>query len=274
MTIELGRFGVWRRVAEISPEIAVEVETLGYEAIWIGGSPSGRLEEVEEIIAATHEIPVITGIVNMWREEAGLVARSYHRIEERHPGRFVLGIGVGHPETTREYAKPLDKIVDYLDLLGEEGIAANRLVLAALGPRVLKLSAERTAGAHPYLTTPRHTRFAREVMGLGPLLAPEQKVTLESDPTIARSVGRSAVGRYLKLLNYRRNLIREGWDVESLGNGGGDDLIDDLVLHGNVWEVAAGLQSHIDAGADHVGIQVLGEDPSAHYRELAEVLFG
>lgn len=274
MSIELGRFGVWRRVADIDPSMAREVEDLGYGAIWVGGSPSGDLERVEEIIAATERIPVVTGIVNMWREEAATVARSYQRVDARHPGRFLLGVGVGHPEATDEYRGPLEKIMSYLAELEDAGVPHEALVLAALGPRVLEIAAERTVGAHPYLTTPRHTRFAREVMGPGPLLAPEQKVILEEDGDRARTLGRKSVARYLRLVNYRNSLLREGWEEPDLDDGGSDALVDELVLHGGPEDVAAGIRAHLDAGADHVCIQAIGDNPLGEYREIGRVLLG
>jgi probable F420-dependent oxidoreductase len=182
-------------------------------------------------------------------------------------------LGIGHPEATSEYQKPYDKMVSYMDDVDTAGVPADRMVLAALGPRALRLSAERSAGAHPYLTTPRHTRFAREVMGGGALLAPEQKVISGVDPDRARAMARGNVARYLRLVNYRNNLLREGWTEDDLSGDGSDQLVDELVLHGGSDHVVAGLQAHLDAGADHVGVQVLGDDPVAGYRQLAEMLF-
>jgi probable F420-dependent oxidoreductase len=274
MSIDFGRFGVWRRVAEITPELAADAERLGYGAVWVGGSPTGDLDSVERLLEATERIPMATGIVNMWREGAEIVAASYHRIQDRHPDRFILGLGIGHPESSREYAKPYQSMVDYLDRVEAAGVPADRLLLAALGPRVLTLSAERTVGAHPYLTTPRHTRLAREVMGEGPLLAPEQKVILDTDIERARAVGRENVARYLRLVNYRNNLLREGWAETDLADGGSDTLVDALILYGEVPKVAEGIKAHLEAGADHVCIQVLGGDPIEGQRRLAEVLLG
>ena len=273
MRIELGAYGVWRMVSGMTPELASQVEELGYGAIWVGGSPKGDLVDVEKLLDATERIPVATGIVNIWREDAGTVADSYLRVAERHPGRFLLGVGIGHPEATEQWATPFEKITDYLDRLDGAGVPKDDLVLAALGPRALKLSAERTAGAHPYLTTARHTRYAREVMGEGPLLAPEHKVVLSTDLSQARSQGREIVTRYLGRVNYRNNLLREGWTEEDFLDGGSDRLVDALVLHGTAEEVAVGLGAHHEAGADHVGIHVLGDDPIGAYRKLSEVLF-
>ena len=257
-------------MAEITPGMARAVEEMGYRAIWVGGSPAGHLEDVERLLEATERIQVATGIVNMWREEAATVAASYHRIQDRFPNRLLLGLGIGHPEATREYRKPYDTMVDYLDRMDSARVPKEHLVLAALGPRALKLAAERTAGAHPYLTTPSHTRFARGVMGEGSLLAPEHKVVLDSDRF--EELARPNVSRYLALVNYRNNLLREGWSEDDLADGGSDRLVDALVLNGSASVVAAGIRAHLDAGADHVCVQVLGDDPTDAYRTLAGLL--
>jgi probable F420-dependent oxidoreductase len=273
MTIDIGNFGIWRRVGQIDSEMAREAETLGFGAIWVGGSPPGDLLAVERVLDDTEHIPVITGIVNMWREAPGLVAEAHLRIRGKHPGRFILGVGIGHPESTAEYTDPLARINRYLDEILAAGVEPDEIILAALGPKALRISAERTAGAHPYLTTPRHTSMARKVLGSGPLLAPEHFVILGGDDR-ARQEGRKVVARYLALDNYRRNLLREGWDPVDLENGGSDRLVDALVLHGTTDQVAAGLRSHLDAGADHVSIQVVDGSPSAGHRELAAELLG
>ena len=272
MRINIGRYGVWGRVGDVTEQHAQEAERLGFGALWVGGSPSGDLEEIERLLAATEQIPVVTGIINMWRDDAETVATSYHRIEAAHPGRFVLGLGIGHPEATSEYRKPYDTMVTYMDQIDAADVPRYRVVLAALGPRVLRLSAERSAGAHPYLTTPRHTRLAREVMGEGPLLAPEQKVILDAGPDDARARARANVGRYLRLVNYHNNLLREGWSEADLSGDGSDRLVDELVLHGDLGHVTSGLESHLGAGADHVCIQVLGDDVVGAYQKLAEAL--
>lgn len=272
MSLDLGRFGIWRRWNEITPEQARIAESLGYGAIWLGASPKADLTAVEELIAATEAIPVVTGVVNMWREDPDLVAASYHRIEGRHPDRFVLGVGVGHPEATAEYQRPLEKIGQYLDRLDQAGVPAERLILAALGPKVLTVAAERTAGAHPYLTSPRHTALARDVLGEGPLLAPDQAVIDATDPAAARTIARAMAARYLGLSNYRANLRREGWDEADLDQGGSDRLIDALFLYGSAERVAKGLSAHLEAGADHVGVFVLGDEPVDSWQRLAGVL--
>lgn len=275
MTIDVGRYGIWQRTG-LSPEFAVEAEALGYGAIWIGGSPPGDLALPESLLDATQRIVIATGIVNMWATPAAEVAESYHRIAANHPGRFLLGVGIGHPEATTEYRSPYATMVDYLDKLDEADVPVAGRALAALGPKTLRLSANRAAGAHPYLTTPEHTREAREIIGGGVLLAPEQKVVLDTDAERARSIGRPIVDRpYLHLVNYRSNLLRLGWSEADLDNGGSDALVDALVAHGDAETVAARLTAHLDAGADHVCAQVLtadGADPLPALRELSAAL--
>jgi probable F420-dependent oxidoreductase len=239
----------------------------------VGGSPGGDLSEIRAILGATDSIPVITGIVNMWRDSAEDMAETFHQIESDHPGRFILGVGIGHPEATTEYRSPFEKIVDYLDRLDAAGVPGDQQMLAALGPRVLRLAADRTMGAHPYFTTPRHTRMARQTMGDRGVLAPEQKVILDTNQERAREEGRRAADRYLKLVNYRNSLKREGWTEEQMSNGGSAELIDSLVLHGTASEVAQGIRAHSEAGADHVCVQVLGSDPMPAYESLARELF-
>src|SRR5882762_3680002 len=269
MTTELGKVGIWRRWDELTGDLAVEIERLGYGAIWLGGSPDGHLKIVSDLLAATEHIVIATGIVNMWKDDPETVAASYHRISAEHPDRFLLGVGIGHPEATKEYRKPYDVIVDYLDRLAAAGVPKDGMVVAALGPRVLRLAAQRTAGAHPYLTTPEHTREARALLGAGPLIEPEQKVVLKTDPERARAIARPTVELYLNLVNYVSNLRRLGWTDEDLVNGASDRLIDALAVHGDAAAVASGVTAHLDAGADHVTVQVLGPDPLAGYRELA-----
>ncbi|MBC2640009.1 MULTISPECIES: LLM class F420-dependent oxidoreductase [unclassified Rhodococcus (in: high G+C Gram-positive bacteria)] len=275
-TPQLGRFGVWRHAGGLAPEVGAAIESAGYGAIWIGGSPPADLEVAERLLDATSTITVATGIVNIWTAPAEEIATSFHRLEDRHPGRFLLGIGVGHPEQPGlNYSKPYAALVEYLDVLDAAGVPAGRRVLAALGPKVLELSAARAAGAHPYLTTPQHTKEARELLGQGPVLAPEQKVVLDTDAERARPIGRAAVENpYLHLRNYVNNLKRLGYTDEQIENGGSDELIDALAAHGDAQYVAGRLREHLDAGADHVAIQVLpaGDDPVPALRELAGAL--
>jgi probable F420-dependent oxidoreductase len=275
VAVDLGRFGVWHQVQKWGPELAVGLEQLGYGTIWLGASPAADLRDAEVLLASTSSVVVGTSIVNMWTADATAVAESYHRLEAEHPGRFVLGVGIGHRERIDGYKSPYETIVDYLDALDEGKVPMERRALAALGPRVLKLAAARTAGALPYLTTPDHTREARLVIGDGVLLAPEQKVVLETDEEIARSVARDYLASYLQLSNYTNNLKRLGYGDDDIADGGSDRLVDALVLHGTAVEIAEGLNAHLEAGADHVVIQQLGKegpDLLPGYEALATVL--
>ncbi|MGQ0466946.1 MAG: LLM class F420-dependent oxidoreductase [Sporichthyaceae bacterium] len=276
MTIELGRYGIWMFWRAVTPEIAREIEALGFGAVWLGGSPPGDLAHSESLLEATERLAVATGIVNMWGVAAEEAAESYHRIEKAHPARFLLGVGIGHPEHTADYRSPYDTIVDYLDRLDASGVPKEGMALAALGPKVLKLSAERTAGAHPYLTTPEHTREARALIGPDALLAPELKVVLNTDPEAARAIGRPIVQTpYLGLVNYRSNWLRTGWTEADLEGGGSDAFIDAVVAHGTPAQAAAALDAHLEAGANHVCAQVLvpaGADPLPDIRALAGAL--
>ncbi|QKW37099.1 LLM class F420-dependent oxidoreductase [Actinomadura sp. NAK00032] len=271
--IELGRLGIWRPWSALDPELAKDVEDLGYGAVWIGGSPRGDLEIAERLLAGTDRIVIATGIVNMWATPAAEVAASYHRLNEAHGGRFLLGVGIGHPEATQEYRSPYETIVRYLDDLDAAGVPAGGRVLAALGPKVLRLAAERTAGAHPYFTTPEHTREARETLGAGPLLVPEQKVVLDTDAGRARATAREAAKMYLGLRNYVGNFKRLGFTDADVAGGGSDALIDALVAQGDAAALAARVREHLDAGADQVAVQVLGDgDPRPALRAVAEAL--
>src|SRR6476659_259995 len=254
---DLGRFGVWTG-GPVSPDDALEIEKLGYGALWVGASPAAELSFVEPILEKTDSLQVATGIMNIWSAPAAEVAESYHRIEKAYPGRFLLGIGVGHPEHTQEYVKPYDALVAYLDELDAAKVPTSRRVIAALGPRVLELARERSAGAHPYLTTPEHTAQARELVGNTVFLAPEHKVALTRDAAQARELGRKTVGFYLDLSNYVNNWRRLGFTADDVAKPGSDKLIDAVVAHGTPESIAARLAEHLDAGADHVAIQVLG----------------
>lgn len=268
MTVAPGRYGIWAGGAQLTPELATTIERLGYGAVWIGGSPPADLELPESLLAATDRLVVATGIVNMWGSPAPEVAASYLRIADRYPDRFLLGVGIGHPEAVKEYKKPYATIVDYLDELDEGGVPIAGRALAALGPKVLAVARDRTAGAHPYLTTPRHTAEARAILGDGPLLAPEQKVVLDTDVERARAIGREKVRNpYLKLTNYRNNLLREGFTEEDLDTAS-DAVVDALAIHGDAATVAAGLTAHLDAGADHVCAQVLVSDDAEYVSAL------
>ena len=252
---DLGRFGVFGLGA--SAEQAVEIEKLGYGTIWVAGSPPAELSFVEPLLEPTTSLKVATGIVNIWTAAAKPVAESFHRIDAAYPGRFVLGIGVGHPEAHAEFRKPIEALTAYLNELDEYGVPVNQRVVAALGPKVLRLAADRSAGAHPYLTTPEHTASARELVGPKALLLPEHKVVLTTDPEEARAIGRKRLDIYFSLTNYVSNWKRMGFTDQDVTRPGSDRLVDALVAYGTVDQVANRLRQHLDAGANHVAIQVL-----------------
>jgi probable F420-dependent oxidoreductase len=255
---DLGRFGAWLPTRSITPELGARIESLGYRAAWIGGSPDADLAWVDPALARTTSLQLATGIVNIWSAPAPAVAESFQRIESAHPGRFLLGVGVGHREHTQEYLKPYDALVAYLDELDAAAVPTSRRVLAALGPRVLKLAAERSAGAHPYLTTPEHTAKARELVGNAVFLAPEHKVVITTDTDEARATGRRFLEHYLGLSNYVNNWLRLGFTEDDVRKPGSDRLIDAVVAYGTPEAIAKRLNEHLEAGADHVAIQVLG----------------
>ncbi|SRR5579875_48895 len=270
----LGRAGVWVRHTDISPPVAAELEQLGYSALWLGSSPPASLEMADPLLEATESLVVGTSIVNIWTAPAAFVAASFHRLEDRFPGRFCLGIGAGHPEHEAAYSKPYEALVAYLDELDRAGVPVSRRALAALGPRVLDLARDRSAGTLPYLVTPEHTRSARARLGPDALLVAEQKVVVCPDPEQARRIGRERVAPYLKLANYLANLHRAGFGVEDVTLPGSDRLIDALVVHGAPEAVADGLGAHLRAGANQVAVQFLSDDgdilPAA--RELAALI--
>jgi probable F420-dependent oxidoreductase len=277
----LGRIGAWFHPGygdEARTEFAAEAETLGYPVAWLGFGPASvaDLAVVEQILQVTSTIVVATAIVNMWTNDADEVAASYRRITSRYGDRVLLGVGIGHPEANSDYRQPYVTMVDYLDRLDAGGVPPDRRILAALGPRALRLAAARTLGTHPYLVVPEHTREARGMLGPGVVIAPEQTVVIEADPDTARDIGRAFVSNpYLQLVNYTNNFRRYGYTDADLEDGGSDRLVDALVLHGSPDSVAAGLRAHLEAGADHIGIQVLtpnSENPMPGYRQLARAL--
>ena len=260
----LGRFGSFGR--GVTPQQAKEIESLGYGAVWVGGSPPAELAWAEPILEATTTLQVATGIVNIWTAAAKPVAESFHRIDKAYPGRFLLGIGVGHREAISEYRKPYDALVEYLKQLDDYGVPADRRVVAALGPRVLELSAQRSAGAHPYLTTPEHTASARSTLGEGPLLLPEQSVILCDSVDEARGIGTDWLRAYLALPNYANNLLRSGFSEDDLEHVS-DRLFNAIIAWGDEDAIMRRVAEHRSAGADHVCVQVLLADPTAFPRE-------
>ncbi|MGV0806905.1 LLM class F420-dependent oxidoreductase [Mycolicibacterium setense] len=256
---DLGRFGAWTG-NPVSPPVAREIEKLGYGAVWVNSTAPSDLSWVDPIFEQTTTLKAATGIVNIWASPAGPVAEAFHRVDQKYPGRFLLGIGAGHREHISQWEKPYDALNKYLDELDRYGVPADRRILAALGDRVLQLSAARGAGAHPYLTTPEHTARAREVMGPAAFLAPEHKVVLSSDAGSARVLGREAVNLYLGLNNYLNSWKRIGFSDKDITKPGSDDLIDAVIAHGTAPQIARRLHQHLTAGADHVAIQVIEAD--------------
>lgn len=277
----LGRFGAWLHPGygdAARTEFAIEAEELGYPTVWLGlGTASvADLAFAERILEATQSIIVATAIVNMWTNDADTIAASYLRLSATYGERFLLGVGIGHPEAVATYRTPYAAMVDYLDRLDAAGVPVDGRILAALGPRALRLAAARTLGTHPYLVVPEHTREARAMLGPDVVIAPEPTVVIDPDQQAARKIARAFVADpYLTLSNYTNNLRRYGYTDADLAGQGSDHLIDDLVPHGTVEDVAARLQEHPAAGADHVGVQILtakGASPMPGYRALAAEL--
>jgi probable F420-dependent oxidoreductase len=269
----LGQIGVWRRHQE-GAEGLTELEALGYRTLWLGGSPSPA--DARGFLERSTTLTVATGILNVWRNEPVEAAAGHHRLNDEFGGRFLLGIGVGHPETTSRYQKPLAAMSAFFDGLdaAERPVPREERVAAALGPKMLDLAAERSLGAHPYFTTPDHTRFARERVGPGVLVAPELAVVVESDVETGRRLARDYAALYLRLSNYTTSLLRHGFTEQDLAGGGSDRLIDAVVPHGSAEQVADAVRAHFDAGADHVCLQPVGHGgvPLEDYRALARVL--
>ena len=294
--MELGRFGLWgsgpwrldQRAAE-GGEVAAELESLGFGTLWLGGGQQrGFPPRFRTLLDATSRITVASGILSVWLASPEEAAAGVAALEAAHPGRFLLGLGVSHAPLVERlgerYQRPYRRMVDYLDALDRldrqrPPVPADRRVLAALGPRMLALAAARAAGAHPYFVPVEHTARARQTLGSGPLLAPEQGVVLERDPERARRIARAHVARYLAMPNYTNNLRRFGFGDDDLDGDGSDRLVDAVVAWGDPETVARRVREHHQAGADHVCVQLLSERterefPRAEYRELAAALFG
>jgi len=286
--MDLGPVGIWsgplRRgdPAEVA-DAANELDELGFGALWFPGGAGGDvLGDARRLLQASRRAVVATGILNVWMHDPADVAAGHAALTRDYPNRFLLGLGVSHaPPVERSgqvYEHPLAMMRSYLDVLdaGDPPVPSAERVLAALGPKMLTLARDRTAGAHPYLVGPEHTALAREALGPGPLLAPEQKVVLETDPARARAIGRQHLARYLELPNYTNNLLRTGYTDDDLAAGGSDRLVDGIVAWGDLAAIDARVRAHRDAGADHVCLQVLLDDPAAlpreEWRALAEAL--
>ncbi len=293
--IQLGSIGIWTRQLEDQPaaqaqEAAAELEQLGFGTLWFGEA-AGReaFTNAGLLLAGTRRIVIATGIANIYARDPVAMAAAQKTLAEAYPDRFVLGLGVSHVPLVEQmrghrYEKPVPTMRAYLDAMDKAPYRAVPpaskpiRVLAALGPKMLQLAAERTDGAHPYNTNPEHTEQARGILGRGPYLCPEQAVVLETDAAKARQIGRAFLGIYLGLPNYTNNFLRLGFDEADFQNGGSDRLIDAIVAWGDLYAIRNRIRAHQSAGADHVCIQVLTADPQAlpmrEWRELAPALLG
>jgi probable F420-dependent oxidoreductase len=279
MRMELTKFGVWvgRGLPEDEYGAAASLaQELGFGALWLGGSP--RLPKLRPMLEATDTLVIATGIVNIWQYDPVDLADEFNALEADFPGRLLLGIGIGHPEATSEYQKPLTKTREFLDGIAgsDHPVPRERMVVAALGPKMLDLSFERSLGTHPYFTPPAHTRFARERLGPTALVAPEQAVVVDTNATSATEKAREYAHMYLNRTNYTTNLKRFGYSDEDIADGGTPALIDELVPQGSGEQVAASVRAHLDAGADHVCVQTVGVAgvPRTEWTEVAAALIG
>ena len=288
----LRRVGIWMPPVSATgqePEaVGQAVEKAGFTSVWVGGGNAAPADfaVLRGLLSGTGRLIVAPGIVNIWAWEPAELRDEAERLDAEFPGRFILGLGVSHaPLVTRlghEYAKPYSKMEKFLDGIehpAQHGAGAVRelppVVLAALGPKMLRLSA-RYAGAHPYFSPPGHTGKAREILGTGPLLVPEQAVSLAPGLAEGRAAARAYAGRYLKLPNYTRMLKDYGFTDDDIADGGSDRLIDAIIPSGAA-AVAARVSEHLDAGADHVVVQPLaagGGFALDQLGDLAEVLAG
>ena len=261
--------------------ISREVEALGYGAIWIsGGKDPGIFDVVETVLEATERIPVATGIVNLWVETPESVTEAWHRLEARFPGRLYVGLGISHAPMVEgllglEYTKPLARTREFLDGLDAQPdpLPVDRRLIGALGPKMLQLSAARTLGAHPYLVTTLRTPSRRGRRSATPSSPSSSAWSLEPDLAAARATAREQIARYFAMPNYTNNWLRSGFTEADLADGGSDALVEALVALGDVDAIAARVAEHRAAGADHVALQVLGDDPDyvAAFTALAGV---
>jgi probable F420-dependent oxidoreductase len=276
--MDLSGVGVWSSqlrygAADEAADAAAELEELGFTALWIPDVGGPVLDSVDHLLASTKQIVIATGILNLWMHEPSDVAARYAALTKTHGERFLLGIGVSHAPLidSKEpglYRKPLAATRAFLDAIDatETPVPVENRVLAALGPKMLELSATRARGAHPYLVTPDHTRTAREVLGDGPLLLPEQAVFLADSRDEARAVGVDWLRAYLALPNYANNLLRSGFTQDDLGSVS-DRLFDAIIAWGDEDAIARRVDEHRQAGADHVCVQALTAEPQAFPRE-------
>lgn len=281
MTNPFGSLGVWisrRRPMEQLVPVAREAERLDYDTVWIGGGgESGVFDLIETVLAATERVTVATGIANIWVETPESVAESYERLESAYPGRLYVGLGVSHARMVssldREYSRPLARTREFLDGISAQPspVPPDRLVLAALGPKMLRLAAERTLGTHPYLVTTANTAAARKGVGPEAVVAPELGVVLDPDLDAGRRQGREALTYYLDLPNYTNNWRRSGFTDDDLEGGGSARLLDAVLAIGDADAIADRVAAHRAAGADHVCLQVLGDaDPAVVLAALSQ----
>jgi probable F420-dependent oxidoreductase len=273
----LGGIGVWTFEAERMPaagerDYARAIESFGFAALWIPESLGSKeaFAHAGLLLAATRKLIVATGIANIWARDAVAMANGARALVDAYPDRFLLGLGVSHAPTVKtrgqSYARPLEYMRRYLDAMDAAPYTGPKVevprVLAALGPQMLRLSAERALGAHPYFVPVEHTTIARKELGAGPLLAVEQAAVLSEDPAAARATARRHMKRYLDLDNYTNNLRRLGWAESDLTEGGSDKLVDAIVAWGGTGAIKSRTDEHRKRGADHVCIQVLRADPT------------
>ncbi|MFN8221624.1 MAG: TIGR03620 family F420-dependent LLM class oxidoreductase [Gaiellales bacterium] len=286
----LGPFGIWARELRFGDraeavEAVGELEQIGYSALWIPGGTGGDvLDVVETMLRSTTRATVATGILNVWEHDPAEVAATGARLHGEHRGRFLLGLGVGHARFVDEsapgrYARPVATMAAYLDALdGQPASPSVPRVLAALAPQMVDLAAGRSDGVHPYLTPVEHTRWVRERLGPGAIVATALAVVLEPDVDRARAEARLDLGLYLTLPNYVRTWQRLGYDDTDLLDGGSDRLVDALYGLGDAGGIAARVQEHLAAGASHVCIRVITNQlerlPRAEWRQLASALSG
>jgi probable F420-dependent oxidoreductase len=273
----LGPVGAWSFALEAQSaaderEAAAEIERLGYPAIWIPESVDSReaLSHAAWLLASTERAVIATGIASIWARDASAAANGGRMLTDAYPGRFVLGLGVSHKRSVAkrgsDYRGPYTRMREYLDEMDRAPSSAPepetpmRIMLAALGPRMLELAAQRTLGAHPYFVPVEHTAFARARLGAEPVLAVEQTAVLETDPGRARRVARSFAADYFALPNYASNLRRMGYTAEDVSGMGSDRAIDAVIAWGDADRIASRVREHLQAGADHVCIQVVSED--------------
>jgi probable F420-dependent oxidoreductase len=292
--VNLGAVGIWTGQLDFVPapvvrDTVARLEELGYGAIWFGEN-IGRepIAQAGLVLAATKHLTVATGIMNIWARDPLATTAAQLTLAEAHPDRFLLGLGTSHArlvegERGHHYDQPVAKMRTYLDAMDQatqryrafQPASAPR-VLAALGPRMLTLAAERTDGAHTYFVPPEHTAQARTVLGDDKVLAVEQAVVLETDPTHARAIARRHTRRYLPLPNYTNNLLRLGFHPADFDHEGSDHLVDTIVAWGSIDNITQRIHNHRAAGADHVCIQVITDEtrqlPYETWRLLAESL--